>query len=87
MKEIAGSNLENQPNDLTGQNETYIQRIGLPVFRQDPALDPDTLGNQSGRLTLEILADIASDEAGNDIAAERKNNNIRIVGPAFFPVQ
>lgn len=67
------------------------QTIGTPAFREDPAFSPDDHDIAHGKLTFAkakgYLRDYNSDEddQGNEILAD--NRNVRIVGPAFFPVQ
>lgn len=78
FKEIAGS-----VNPIAHEKEE-AQYIALPIARKDPRLDPDTLLNRAGKLTPTKLANIAGDS--NKIAAQT-NQKIRLVGPAFFPVQ
>lgn len=75
FKEVAGSEK---------QIEETLKYISLPIRRKDPMLDPDTLLNRVGKLTPEKLGNIAG--GGEKIAAQ-ENQKIRIVGPAFFPVQ
>jgi len=58
-------------------------KIGTPQFRDDIGLDEETIELMAGGLTLAKLADISNGEA----LAEAVNQEIRIVGPAFFPVQ
>lgn len=62
--------------------------VGTPVFRIDPWLNPETLLNAEGDLTLAALKKIASPEAVATPTTERVGGKtIRIVGPSFFPVQ
>lgn len=81
FEEIAGATKKE-----VAKAETVINRIGLPVYRQDPAQDPDTLDNENGRLDLTALEDLTSPEDSKKLS-ERSNSNIRIVGPAYFPAQ
>lgn len=66
-------------------------RIGTPVFREDPALSPDDHDSVKAGLNIKVAKayienDLApKDENKNQLLAE--NRKIRIVGPAFFPVQ
>ena len=76
FKEIAGSE---RPLD-----KEKSQYIALPIARKDPHLDPETLLNRVGKLTPEKLANISGD--GDKIIAQT-SANIRLVGPAFYPVQ
>ena len=66
-------------------------RIGTPIWREDPALSPDDHDIKSDGLTLEVAqsylvdANTPKDKKENQLLAE--NRKVRIVGPAFFPVQ
>ena len=66
-------------------------RIGTPIWREDPALSPDDHDIENNGLTLEIAqsylidANSPKDKKENQLLAE--NRKVRIVGPAFFPVQ
>ena len=66
-------------------------RIGIPNFRKDPAQVPDAYDNQMANLTLQQAKDyLIEANAPKATIAEREFSNgkkIRIVGPAFFPVQ
>lgn len=60
--------------------------VPLPVWRVDPGIDPEAAANANGNLTLEALERMARrDEI--PLAVSPSNRTIRIVGPAFFPVQ
>lgn len=63
--------------------------LPLPVWRQDPGLDPETSANMNERFTVDDVARLArrgeSVAATSDAAAA--NRSIRVVGPSFFPVQ
>lgn len=76
FKEVAGSE---RPKEK--ETELYL---ALPIARKDPHLDPETLLNRTGKLTPEKLANISGD---HDKVIAQANQNIRLVGPAFFPVQ
>lgn len=60
-------------------------RYPIPKFRVDSALDIGSADNQAGGLTLDVMQSLANGEI-NDVIA-KNNGQIRIVGPAFFPVQ
>jgi len=62
---------------------------GRPVFRPDPALDPDTQENRDGNLTFDVMALLLKKSPANDTTelADASKRKVRIVGPAFFPVQ
>jgi len=89
LEEIAGSTKASSDDGAPVKRETYA-RIGLPVYREDPYLDPETLSNLTGNLTGKDLVTLGtpSDPDPNvKMAGAGKNKRIRIVGPAFFPVQ
>lgn len=79
FEEIAGGT--DKPVDAEVEERQYI---ALPVLRKDPNLDPETLLNRAGNLTPKKLANIAADD---DQIASKNTDDIRIVGPAFYPVQ
>ena len=66
-------------------------RIGTPVWREDPTLSPDDHDINKEGLTLAVSkayildAKSSNDQLENQLVAE--NRKVRIVGPAFFPVQ
>lgn len=66
-------------------------RIGTPVFRQDPALSPDDHDIETGYLTMiKSVAYLQKENSSEQNSAEQllaENRRVRIVGPAFFPVQ
>ncbi len=79
---------ENASNEISEKPKST--RIGIPVFREDPALAPDDHDIKRGSLTFakakSYLIDAnAPKEEENQLLAE--NRKVRIVGPAFFPVQ
>ena len=80
--EIASKELSQKP---------ISKRIGTPVFRQDPALSPDDHDIKHGGLTLakakEYLVNKRSSKDDKNVQVLAENRKIRIVGPAFFPVQ
>ncbi len=88
LTEIAGAEQSADPTP----NKPVV-RIGVPVSRPLIALDPDSRENKAGNLSLAQIAlmierSITVAESGNsnqtDLAENRK---VRIVGPAFYPVQ
>jgi len=79
MEEIAGSVT---PEEQTARAEPAFP---LPEFRQDIALGEETLQSREGNMTVEKLVALARGDDGN--VASSGNGTIRIVGPAFFPVQ
>lgn len=84
FEEVAGA--ETKPI-VSPKVKEDIVRIGLPVYREDPFQDPDTLENEAGGLSIASLTDLTVEKSESDKLAERNNSKIRIVGPAFFPVQ
>ena len=88
LTEIAGSGGFQNMNPQTAAVQTG-PTIPTPVFKKDPGLDPDTLVNMEGRLTIaDIDALTRSQELGTPIASQEKGErDVRIVGPSFFPVQ
>jgi len=87
LQSIAG----NEPSWLEEDQQKQPEKsVGTPVARMDPVMDPETLETQAGGMSLKKLAlltgaptnepTIAAGEGG-------RSGNIRIVGPAFFPVQ
>jgi hypothetical protein len=80
FQEIAGTGDEAREVGAQAQ-----PKIGTPVWRQDPDMDLQSLENIAGGLTLEILTAMTNGE--DQISQAPKTGQIRIVGPAFFPVQ
>lgn len=77
FEEIAGAEIR--------QVEPDRPRVGLPQFRVDRAMDEETLENLEGGLTLARLAALSGGET--ETAGGSRRGPIRVVGPAFFPVQ
>lgn len=81
--------IETASNELGEQPKST--KIGTPVWREDPALAPDDHDANEGGLNLKVAADylldarITDDNPENQLLVE--NRTVRIVGPAFFPVQ
>lgn len=88
LTEIAGSGGFQDVNPQGTTVETG-PKIATPVFKMDPGLDPDTLMNVEGGLTVADIDALArSQELGTPVASQEKGErNVRIVGPSFFPVQ
>lgn len=67
------------------------KRIGTPVFREDPSLPPDDHDINNGTITLAkargYLIESTTDGETQENQLLAENKKIRIVGPAFFPVQ
>ena len=78
---------------VTGETEEEKKslRIGIPKFRKDPADIPDAYDNQVAGLDWKQairFIDKANEPEG--VLADKNfdpDKKIRIVGPAFFPVQ
>ena len=88
-----GNNLQVTAGEyVTDQGETLASpvRIGTPLFRPDPALDPETQDNRLGGLTFDKIALLIKEpetsNAGTVVAAT-SDRKVRVVGPAFYPVQ
>ncbi len=81
--------IETASTEIAGKPKST--KIGTPVWREDPALAPDDHDAKKGGITLKIAADylldarITDENPENQLQAE--NRTVRIVGPAFFPVQ
>lgn len=80
FEEVAGSTEKPQ----TEVSQAPEPRIAIPTSRLDVSLSEETLQSIEGDMTVDKLASIASGGGGNN---SRGNGDIRIVGPAFFPVQ
>ena len=76
---------------VSEQDKEVEPVVGVPIFRQDPALSPDDQENfRTGLSTAKIrsyLIDARSPEKTNTDQELAENRKVRIVGPAFFPVQ
>ena len=74
-----------------GSQKSKSTTIGTPVWRENPALAPDDHDANKGGVNLKVAkaylldARITNDNPDNQLQVE--NRNVRIVGPAFFPVQ
>lgn len=66
-------------------------RIGVPVFRKDQSLSPNAYDIAVEGLNIaRIKQYYASVKENNEVGSEQivaQSRNVRIVGPAFFPVQ
>lgn len=67
--------------------ETIGPRISLPAFREDRFADPETASNKSGAFSLASLEQLGNKTGQTAEAKSGQKKRIRIVGPAFFPVQ
>jgi hypothetical protein len=62
--------------------------LPAPAARPDPGLDPETLANSGGRFDIaDVDTMIARRQEPTPTAAASGGRTVRIVGPAFFPVQ
>jgi hypothetical protein len=62
--------------------------IAIPRARTDRWLDPETHANSGGKLNIADLAALVPRPQDTDnLSQSRSGKDIRIVGPAFFPVQ
>lgn len=67
--------------------ENIGPRISQPTFRQDRYADPETASNKSGSLSMASLEQLGDKTGLTADAKSGQKKKIRIVGPAFFPVQ
>ncbi|MEM9331191.1 MAG: DUF2865 domain-containing protein [Pseudomonadota bacterium] len=79
------------PTGEVEKPEKETIRIGIPNFRTDPSETPDAYDNKTARLSLDQLKSylVEANQPKTEIG-ERTftgGKQIRIVGPAFFPVQ
>ncbi len=81
--------IENTSNEILDKHE--VTKIGIPVFREDPALAPDDHDIKRDNITLakakSYLIDARSSKEVEEKQLLAENRKVRIVGPAFFPVQ
>ena len=81
--------------EIAGGQSLHFQEVQpprpmlpIPSPRPDPGLDPETLANSGGRLDMaDVVAMIARRQAPAPVANSPGGRTVRIVGPAFFPVQ
>lgn len=87
LQEIAGA--EGETNTLREEFVSVSTRIGTPIFRSDRALDPETISNQNGSFDTVAIARLFNkeDDPTDAQIVASSGQNIRVVGPAFFPVQ
>lgn len=62
-------------------------RIALPAFRQDRYADPETASNKAGAFSMADLEQLGNKTNLTADGKTGQKKKIRIVGPAFFPVQ
>ena len=90
FQEIAGSSeFVTEEEARTTTAATSQPKIGTPVFRPDPGLDPESSANLQGGLDEAALLALAEGPEAPDAQTVTQDGNkrVRIVGPAFFPVQ
>jgi hypothetical protein len=81
--------IETASTEIAGKPKST--KIGTPVWREDPALAPDDHDASKDGVNLKVAtaylldARIKDENPDNQLLVE--NRNVRIVGPAFFPVQ
>ncbi|MDJ0612767.1 MAG: DUF2865 domain-containing protein [Rhizobiaceae bacterium] len=83
-------NVDTTPLDeVEGTNKEV--RIGTPVFRKDQTLSPDAFDTAVEGLTANAIenyfASVRDKKTGSSDDVLANNRKVRIVGPAFFPVQ
>ncbi len=85
LAEIAGSG-----TDADGSRSALVDRqarIPLPKFKIDPDLDPETVANLEGGLTVEDVEILSGERKKPERPVASASGKIRVVGPEFFPVQ
>ena len=81
--------IETASNEISEKPKST--KIATPIWREDPALAPDDHDANKAGLTLDVAnayllnARTTDENQENQLVAE--NRKVRIVGPAFFPVQ
>ncbi|MEO0329043.1 MAG: DUF2865 domain-containing protein [Pseudomonadota bacterium] len=87
LQQIAGEGIFEE-NTVTKKEVTHI---GAPSFRTDPTQVPDAFDNVITDLSFEAMKDFLDQANSKEVTiADRdldQQKKIRIVGPAFFPVQ
>ena len=85
LQEVGGANGERATEEKAKEK---VIRIGTPKYRKDRAYDPETLANQEGSFgEQQILSRLTTPEVDGSSAVASNSRKIRIVGPAFYPVQ
>ena len=87
FQEIAGSNGER--NSRADQTGAILSRIATPAFRIDRSIDPESAANALGNFDATQIARLFAVPQKQQVArpAGSGNKNVRVVGPAFYPVQ
>ncbi len=87
LQEIAGS--AGERDGLRDVNSLNRRQIAKPVYREDRGLDPETIANQLGRFDDRVIAGLLNkpDKDETPHALSKSQRRVRVVGPAFFPVQ
>ncbi|MBO6815555.1 MAG: DUF2865 domain-containing protein [Rhizobiaceae bacterium] len=87
------SDIDYNANSNEPANQKPVSRIAIPVFRKDPLLSPDDYDNQIADLGADKVLNYLkaarnpTPQSGEIVASDGARKNVRIVGPAFFPVQ
>ena len=75
--------------EIASSEKTF--RIGIPVFRKDHSLSPNAYDTAVEGLSIDRIQQYyVSVKENKELDGEQiiaQNRNVRIVGPAFFPVQ
>lgn len=87
FQEIAGGSGERE-NEIN-QQDSSLTRIGKPKFRVSRSIDPETASNNLGNFNTDTIDKLLNkpDELLISSTVTTQDKNIRVVGPAFFPVQ
>lgn len=87
---FATENRNNSIETVTVDKKTST-KIGTPVWREDPALAPDDHESLIAGLNFKVVKAFVEDDSSTGKDADNQlladNRKVRIVGPAFFPVQ
>ena len=73
------------PLEDEAQESEPGETLPVPRFRVDRDVDLDGLALAEGGVTADALKKLA--QGKNDVGEDPRSAKIRIVGPAFFPVQ
>ena len=87
LQEVAGT--RGAKLSAADLRKSSLTRVGKPVFRQDRSLDPETLSNLAGQFEetdlKRLLLSPQDIEKARALALDGRK--VRVVGPAFYPVQ
>lgn len=84
FQQIAGAELQSEDE---AEDQADKQRVATPIWRMDQALSTAEIDNRDGMLTVAAVASIVKGDEGVVADGNETGSKIRIVGPAFFPVQ